>query len=221
MPLTPGHSSSECLTVSGKANVDRRSVRRSATKAEIVEAAWGLVREQGLAGLSMRDLGERVGMRAQSVYSYFESKHEIFDAMFRDGFQAFADHLERAVDTDEAGGGSRRVANVAAHAYLDFCTSDPARFQLLFQRTIPGFEPSADSYAVSMASYEWMIEQLAAVGVTGQDALDLWTATLTGLANQQIANDPGGTRWADLVDRTVDMLLAETATAPNTTSEDS
>ena len=30
----------------------------------------------------MRDLGARVGMRAQSLYSYFPSKHAIFDAMF-------------------------------------------------------------------------------------------------------------------------------------------
>ena len=202
--------------MSGITNIDRRTARRQATQAEIVDAAWALVRQEGLAGLSMRELGERVGMRAQSVYSYFESKHEIFDAMFRDGFQAFAEHLERAVDTDTASGDPVGAANAAAHAYLEFCTSDPARFQLLFQRTIPGFEPSADSYAVSLASYEWMIGQLAAIGVTGRDALDLWTATLTGLANQQIANDPGGTRWTDLIDRTVDMLLAETATEPET-----
>jgi AcrR family transcriptional regulator len=195
-------------------NSDRRAARRSATRAEIVDAAWELVRVDGIAGLSMRDLGDRVGMRAQSVYSYFASKHEIFDAMFRDGFEAFTEHMERAVDaarlhddpTDPAD-----AAKVAAHAYVEFCASDPARFQLLFQRTIPGFEPSADSYAVSLASYEWMIRQLAAAGVTGPDAADLWTATLSGLASQQIANDPGGTRWIALIDRAVDMLLAETA----------
>ncbi|MEI6375067.1 MAG: TetR/AcrR family transcriptional regulator, partial [Actinomycetes bacterium] len=50
---------------------DRRASRRAATQAEIVSAAWDLVRTQGLAGLSMRDLGDRVGMRAQSVYGYF------------------------------------------------------------------------------------------------------------------------------------------------------
>ena len=65
---------------------DRRAQRRQETKDEIVAAAWDLVREQGLAGLAMRDLGARVGMRAQSIYSYFESKHEIYDAMFREGY---------------------------------------------------------------------------------------------------------------------------------------
>ena len=54
---------------------DRRSERNAATRAEILEAAWALVREEGPAGLSLRDLGRRVGMRAQSLYSYFDSKH--------------------------------------------------------------------------------------------------------------------------------------------------
>ena len=55
------------LTMSGKPNTVRRSERRQETKREIVQASWDVVREHGLAGLSMRDLGERVGMRAQSI----------------------------------------------------------------------------------------------------------------------------------------------------------
>ncbi|MDQ3659652.1 MAG: hypothetical protein M3454_01050, partial [Actinomycetota bacterium] len=35
------------------------------------------------------------------------------------------------------------------HFFVEFCTEDPVRYQLLFQRTIPGFEPSAESFALS------------------------------------------------------------------------
>ena len=42
---------------------DRRAERREATKAEILDAAWELVRAEGLAALSLRDLAARVGMR--------------------------------------------------------------------------------------------------------------------------------------------------------------
>jgi hypothetical protein len=35
----------------------------------------------------------------------------------------------------------------------------------------------------------------------------LFTALLSGLADQQIANDPGGDRWLRLVDSAVDMYL--------------
>src|SRR3954447_17455751 len=61
---------------------DRRAERAEATRREILDAAWALVREQGLASLTMRDLGARVGMKAQSLYGYFPSKHAIYDAMF-------------------------------------------------------------------------------------------------------------------------------------------
>ena len=32
-------------------------------------------------------------------------------------------------------------------AFVDFALEDPARCELLFQRPIPGFEPSPESYA--------------------------------------------------------------------------
>ena len=63
-------------------NRDRRAERREATRREILDAAWEMVRTDGWASLSMRELGARVGMRAQSLYKYFPSKHAIFDAMF-------------------------------------------------------------------------------------------------------------------------------------------
>src|SRR3954465_2849550 len=66
----------------------RRDRRREATKAEILEAAWDLVREHGLAEAALRDLVARVGMRAPSLCQFFGSKHAIYDAMFAQGWNA-------------------------------------------------------------------------------------------------------------------------------------
>ncbi len=177
--------------------------------AEIVAASWELVRERGLAGLSMRDLGQRVGMRAQSIYSYFASKDEIYDAMFLEGYRAFARWMEESVDDRHVAADPVGAAKLVGHRFVEFCTSDPARYQLLFQRTIPGFEPSAESYAVAVEAYEQGRERFATLGVRDQATLDLWTAVLTGLADQQISNDPGGDRWERLIDRAVEMLTAD------------
>jgi AcrR family transcriptional regulator len=200
----------------GEANAtqkpDRRAVRRAATQAEILDAAWEMVREQGLAALSLRDLAERVGMRAPSLYQYFDSKNAIYDAMFKQGAEAaLATRANLVADLDD----TPTLLKKMAHLFFDFATSDPARSQLLFQRTIPGFEPSPESYAPAIAFLHQLHEVFEARGITDPDAADTWTALLSGLINQQIANDPGGTRWARLIDRSVDMFIAEYVTGAN------
>lgn len=189
---------------------DRRAARRDATRAEIIEAAWALAREQGLSGWTMRDLGGRTGMRAQSLYEYYAGKHEIYDAMFESGYRAFLAHMRDERRVPGSAEGRRAVARDAARRFFTFCVSDPTRFQLLFLRTIPGFEPSAERYALAVEALDDMRRQSAAMGIA-EDRMDLWTAVMTGLASQQIANDPGGDRWASQVDDAVDMLLAHTA----------
>src|SRR4051812_3169523 len=195
----------------GAAPTGRRAARREATKSEILDAAWALVREHGLAALSLRDLAARVGMRAPSLYQYFDSKHAIYDAMFG---QASRDALAVA-DRDIPSTDRHAVLREAARRVFEFATSDPARAQLLFQRTIPGFEPSPESFAPAVEMLARLGTLLESQGITDPDAVDLWTALVSGLINQQIANDPGGTRWARLVDRTVDMFIADVVATPS------
>jgi AcrR family transcriptional regulator len=191
---------------------DRRAARRRDTKAEILEAAWELVRRDGLAGLTMRELGRMVGMRAQSIYSYFESKTDIYDAMFRQGYLDFEAHMNRVASGADEDPGER--ARHFAHQFFAFCTADPVRYQLLFQRTIPDFEPSTETYALARRLFDQMTEELSVIGLTTPEAIDTWTAVLTGFTDQQISNEPGGKRWEHLLDRAVDMVVREFSDEP-------
>ena len=180
---------------------DRRAERRQATKAEILDAAWELVRAEGLAALNLRDLAARVGMRPPSLYSYFDSKHAIYDAMFAEGNRTLLDRMAGLDWPAEPRARLRRAAEV----FVAFAMEDPARAQLLFQRTIPGFEPSAESYALAVEVLEQGRSLLAAAGVTDPAHFDLWTGLVAGLASQQLANEPGGDRWVRLIDEAVAM----------------
>jgi AcrR family transcriptional regulator len=184
---------------------DRRTQRHEATKAEILAAAWELVRAEGLAALSLRDLARKVGMQAPSLYQYFESKHAIYDAMFAQGYRELLDTrvLSDPPETSDPAEWLKQRTRV----FLRFCLADSARYQLMFQRTIPRFEPSPASYAVSVAALEEARAALASIGLTEPAQLDLWTALTTGLADQQISNDPGGDRWIRLIDDAIDMFL--------------
>jgi AcrR family transcriptional regulator len=185
----------------------RVALRRKRTEAEIVAAAWDLVHEHGLASLSMRELGDRVGMKAQSLYSYFASKNDIYDAMFREGQVAFAAATTITADDLDGDESPEATLRVAAHRFFDFCTSDTARYQLMFQRIIPDFVPAPASYELAVESLERARERIRLAGFDPKRDLDLWTAMLTGLVDQQISNDPGGMRWERLIDDAVDMFV--------------
>lgn len=187
----------------GNQALSRRERVRAATRSEILDAAWAMARRDGLAALSLSALARHMGMQPPSLYTYFPSKNAIYDAMFAQAAREFLDVL-RSI---EHGDDPRAAIKVGARAFFDFCRADPARYQLLFQRTIPGFVPSATSYAFAVEAFELTAEQLRERGIDKPEHLDLLTALLTGLVNQQISNDPEGDRWERLVDDAIDMFV--------------
>jgi AcrR family transcriptional regulator len=202
--------------VLGEAQADWRAKRRANASADIVAAAWELAHEQGLAGWSLRDLARKLGIAAPSLYSYFDSKHALYDAMYADGWQAFID-FEPLPDEPDL----RTAVWRGLDRWVRFSLSDPVRYQLLSHRFIPGFEPSEESYAIAREAYAQSLARLRDDGHATQEDLDLISAIGNGLVSQQIANDPGGTRWVKLVDDVVDLLVHRlTRTPPPTRKKD-
>ena len=187
----------------GTPTSSRIAARQEATQREILAAAWEAARERGVAQLTLRDVADRVGMRPPSLYSHFASKHAIYDAMFGQGWTAYLEAC-RTMRTTLPPEPRARLRAIA-HQFFDYSVADPAWFQLLNQRLVPGFEPSAESYAPSLAVIAILREEMADLGVTDEAALDLWVALVGGLVDSQLANDPGGDRYRLLLDRAVEM----------------
>jgi AcrR family transcriptional regulator len=176
--------------------------RRETARRKILDAAWAVAHEQGLTAVTLREVAARVGMRAPSLYSHFDSKHAIYDAMFGEAWQEFLE-VDQAVELPSQ---PRAALRVMARTFFDFATADLARHQLMNQRIIPGFTPSEASYAPAVAALNGGVELMRRIGVDPSDAdIDLFTALVGGLVDQQWANDPGGSRWGRLLDRAIDM----------------
>jgi len=145
-------------------------------------------------------------MQAPSLYTHFGSKMEIYDAMFAQGYTAALEAMP-AVTVTRSRADAERQFRDGTRQFVDFCLADAARYQLLFQRTIPGFIPSAASMDLANANLGRGRDALAQLGLTAPEALDLLTSVITGLVDQQISNDPGGQRWVRLTDDMLDMYL--------------
>jgi AcrR family transcriptional regulator len=193
---------------------DRAAERRASTRREILDAAWDLAHEVGLTEVTLRALAHRVGMRAPSLYSYFNSKNAVYDAMYAQAWNACAEAMAAPAGTRPRSRGAALRRH--ARAFFDFAIADPARYQLMNQRTIVGFTPSPEAYAPSVATLELTRALLARYGVTRQEDLDLYVALVAGLIEAQLANDPGGRRWLRLLDRAVDMFDRDLGLGPPT-----
>jgi AcrR family transcriptional regulator len=186
-------------------STDRRGARPQAKRARIIHNAWKLARRDGLAAISLRDLADSVGIRQPSLYAYFDSKLGLYDAMFQDGQEQLLERSRQRVPLDDP----REEIVAIVEDLVRFSSEDIVRHQLLFQRTIPGFEASEAAMAPSHQFVELVAERLQAAGITGPSEVDVFSALASGLAHQQVANDPGGDRWVVLSRRVVEALFAD------------
>ncbi|WP_290860949.1 TetR/AcrR family transcriptional regulator C-terminal domain-containing protein [Hamadaea sp.] len=105
--------------------------KRALSLDEIVRAATEIADRDGLAGLSMRAVGERLGRTAMSLYTYVPGKNELIDVMY-DGVHA---ELPMAYDLGE---GWRSALTSWAGDLLDFHVRHPWTVQVSFARPVLG-----------------------------------------------------------------------------------
>jgi AcrR family transcriptional regulator len=176
--------------------------------------------EAGVGGLSMSEIARRLGMRQPSLYKYFPSLHAVYDALFTRGVAGSGAAVQAARQE-----GPRGVVTIraAGRALVRWAVENPALAQLLYWRPVPGFAPTAATFAAS----ERLMEQLrAAFSVAVQageldpraasaEAPRLFTIVLSGLISQQMANEPGARyeagMFTSLTDAALDMFFARYA----------
>ena len=183
----------------------RIATRRARAQREILDAAWAVMAREGVAALSVREVARSVGIRQQSLTYYYPTKQALLDALFADGFADLRQRLDALpAFTDPAEG----VVDVAI-AFVDHCVARPAAYHLMFQGTVPGFRPSEESHAIALTVLGELLDRLAGAGVAQPADLALVRSMMSGLAAEQIANDPAGRLFADQTERGIRAVLAE------------
>ena len=187
---------------------DKVAQRRAAKVASIVESAWRLAREHGIAGVSLHALARQVGMRQPSLYEYFDSKHALYNAMFADGNQQLLARLDQLKYPRDP----RAALKKYLGAFVAFGLEDPARYELLFQRHVPGFVPSPESYALAGEVLGRGAKLANEAGITDEGDIDCLVAMVAGLMEAQLSNDPDGNRWSRHLHRLVDLYVDDALT---------
>jgi AcrR family transcriptional regulator len=96
----------------------------------ILETARALLDEQGVAGLSLREVARRAGVTHQAPYHHFADRESILAELVTQGF----DELERRLAKAHARPGDAAATLIAScQAYVGFAIDQPGVFRIMFR----------------------------------------------------------------------------------------
>jgi AcrR family transcriptional regulator len=185
--------------VTAPVRIDRRQRRRLETIEEIVDVAVEVMTEHGVGGLSLGEVARRMGMRTPSLYVYFDSKNAVYDAVFARGWRAIAEVMAPMYAGVAAAPDLPAYFLETGQVFLRWFVEHPVHAELMSWRPVPGYEPSADAYepavallAASRASFQELQDRgLFRAELDVEQVLATWTALMSGVMTQQLANAPG------------------------------
>ncbi len=160
-------------------NRARRGDRREPLNRDrVLRAAIELVDEVGLEALSMRTLGERLGVRAMALYNHVDNKDDLIDGII----DVVYDEID--LPTGPGWKAAMRARAVSARRVL---ARHPWAIALMESRSTPG--------PANLHHHDVVLGVLRAAGHTIQDATFIYTALdsyIYGFALQEAGLPSGG-----------------------------
>ncbi|MEM5473554.1 TetR/AcrR family transcriptional regulator [Hoeflea sp. AS60] len=100
-------------------------------KETLITSGLDILREQGLAGLSLRNCAERAGVSHTAPKNHFGNLAGLLTAIAARGYQQLTAHMQRDLSED-ASRIERR--NAAFQGYVEFALAHPALYELMFSK---------------------------------------------------------------------------------------
>jgi AcrR family transcriptional regulator len=183
---------------------------RQAVRRLVLDVASRLLEAEGPEALTMRRIAAEVGCSTSVLYTMFGGKSGVAEGLWREGFERLRQAMERVEADDPLG---RLTA--LGHAYRTNALANRAYYAVMFQRPIPGFEPSAEAYADSLRPLHILVGAVADCLEAGvfraadptHVATVLWAAA-HGAVSLELAGYEGA---ADAEARFEDLLAAAAA----------
>ncbi len=96
-----------------------KAEQRAESLEQILDAAEYLFSKNGLHGVTLRDVAQRVGVHTTLLHYYFEDKRNLFEAVFARRAGVTSGRRMDALERYEAEAGDKPTVEGALHAFLD------------------------------------------------------------------------------------------------------
>jgi AcrR family transcriptional regulator len=146
----------DCRTEVGVA--ERREREREELRQQIVTAARDLLLEQGLSGLSMRAIAERIEYSPAAIYLYFRDKDELVGEVVRTGFGLMEALADEEITEIGASAGAAQQYRALGWAYARFALENPAYFRIMFELPAGAGACDPEPTAAPESGFERVVE---------------------------------------------------------------
>ena len=128
----------------------------------LLDSSLALLEEQGLEGLSLREVARRAGVTHQAPYHHFADRAALLAALADEGFALLLAAMQAEQRKAHRGASARLAA--AGRGYVNFALAHPAHFRLMFRPELCEDAPAARA---GSAAYLLLVDAVAAAQQEG------------------------------------------------------
>ena len=107
----------------------------------LLKAAQDVLEREGPGAMTVRVIAAQAGISTMAVYSRFGCKAKILEALYCRGFELLREELEKV----PASLSSVQDITALGFAYRRFALDNPGLYGFMFERPLPGFDPTLES----------------------------------------------------------------------------
>ncbi len=117
-----------------------------------------IIQEQGAAALTLRGVGERLGVSRTALYRHFSSKEALLGAVAGEGFRTLRAELVAAYDS---GGRGRHGFEEMGLAYVRFAIGHPSHYRVMFGGFVTRADIDPDRREVGADAFQVLVDAIA------------------------------------------------------------
>ncbi|GAA1707594.1 TetR/AcrR family transcriptional regulator [Nonomuraea bangladeshensis] len=117
-------------------------------RSRLLDVAVNLLETDGPESLTMRRIAAEAGCTTTVIYTMFGNREGLAEALYLEGFERFRRFLESVPQRRDP----LEHLNALGPAYREACLAEPGYYSLMFERAIPGFEPSERARTLARAA---------------------------------------------------------------------
>jgi AcrR family transcriptional regulator len=129
----------------------------------LLDAAAGVIHKEGVDALTLRGVGQKLGVSRTALYRHFEDKTDLLAAVSSEGFQTLYSEVAAARSASRNG-----PLEDMAVAYVRFALTNPSHFRVMFGRAPDDFARYPDLVRHSQQAFGILVETVSSEQQAGR-----------------------------------------------------